>query len=35
MTFVRVDPNLVDQAGLVVSQDGSCRFGFGSVPSCG
>ena len=25
-TVVRIDPNLVDQAGLVVSQDNSCRF---------
>ncbi len=29
MTFVRIDPNLVDQVGLVVSQDNSCRFCFG------
>jgi len=28
-TTVRIDPNLVDQAGLVVSQDNSCRFCFG------
>lgn len=28
-TAVYVDPNLVDQAGLVVSQDNSCRFCFG------
>ena len=27
-TVVRIDPNLVDQAGLVVSQDNSCRFCF-------
>ena len=27
-TVVRIDPNLVDQAGLVVSQDNSCRFSF-------
>lgn len=29
MTFVHVDPDLVDQAGLVVAQDNSCRFCFG------
>ncbi len=29
-TAVYVDPNLVDQAGLVVSQDNSCRFCFGA-----
>ena len=28
-TTVTVDPHLVDQAGLVVSQDNSCRFCFG------
>ncbi len=28
-TVVHIDPNLVDQAGLVVSQDNSCRFCFG------
>ena len=28
-TIVYTDPNLVDQAGLVVSQDNSCRFCFG------
>ena len=28
-TAVHIDPNLVDQAGLVVSQDNSCRFCFG------
>lgn len=28
-TVVRIDPNLVDQAGLIVSQDNSCRFCFG------
>ena len=29
MTFVHVDPDLVDQAGLIVAQDNSCRFCFG------
>ena len=28
-TVVGIDPDLVDQAGLVVSQDNSCRFCFG------
>ena len=28
-THVHLDPDLVDQAGLVVSQDNSCRFCFG------
>jgi len=28
-TVVRIDPNLLDQAGRVVSQDNSCRFCFG------
>lgn len=30
MTFVHIDPALIDQAGLVVSQDNSCRFCFGA-----
>ena len=30
MTFVHVDPELADQAGLVVAQDNSCRFCFGA-----
>ncbi|MGR8950602.1 MAG: carboxymuconolactone decarboxylase family protein [Gammaproteobacteria bacterium] len=29
MTCVCIDPDLVDQAGLVVAQDNSCRFCFG------
>ena len=29
MTAVHIDPNLVDQVGLVISQDNSCRFCFG------
>ena len=29
MTFVHIDPHLVDQVGLVVAQDNSCRFCFG------
>lgn len=30
MTYVKVDPDLADQAGLVVAQDNSCRFCFGA-----
>ena len=29
-THVHVDPDLVDQTGLIVSQDNSCRFCFGA-----
>lgn len=28
-TAVHINPNLIDQAGLIVSQDNSCRFCFG------